>query len=86
MASGTRTDLTYDSTGAGLGMVIINIQEMTVLSCPHISKKPSTGLIKAKEYCQGFGFSWTTVKRWCEKLLDPEKKEIERQIRNVSCN
>jgi len=46
----------------------------------------SIGVLNNKDYCLQFGFALRTVQRWCEKLLDSEKKETERQIRNVSCN
>ena len=49
-------------------------------------KSDSAVGLNYKEYCKHFGFHDRTVQRWCEKLLDPEKKETERQIRNVSCN
>ena len=48
--------------------------------------EPDSGDLKPTDYCSQFGFHYRTVRRWCEKLLGPEKREIERQIRNVSCN
>ena len=41
----------------------------------------STVNLKPNDYCNKFGFHYRTVRRWCEKLLDPEKREIERQTR-----
>ncbi len=36
---------------------------------PEEIKDASTGVFKAEAYCQGFGFAFRTVQRWCE-LLD----------------
>jgi len=64
------------------------LDEQALFGADYRAKYPdgryaSTGIPDKKDYCLQFGFSLRSVQRWCERLLDPEKKEKEREIRKA---